>query len=111
MSQRDSEQKSVFSVWPRCDRAASGRLFVLSCVVFNPGSGTAPFVQQCVFVSPAGNFSISALVYMKELKNNAFVGDTARWCADTAMSARFASAGASTSLGRQRFRFRSPWFW
>ena len=80
MSQRDSEQKSVSSMWPRCDRAASGRY-----VVFNPGSGTASFVQQCVFVSPAGNFSIIALVYMKELKNNAFVGDTARWCADTAM--------------------------
>ena len=33
MSQRDSEQKSVFSVWPRCDRAASGRLFGLSCPI------------------------------------------------------------------------------
>ena len=33
MSQRDSEQKSVFSVWPRCDRAASGRLFGLSCSI------------------------------------------------------------------------------
>ena len=33
VSQRDSEQKSVFCVWQRCDRAASGRLFGLSCPI------------------------------------------------------------------------------
>ena len=41
--------------------------------VFNPGSGTASFVQQCVFVSSAGIFSIIALVYMKT--NIAFDGN------------------------------------
>ena len=98
MSQRDSELKSVLSVWPRCDRAASGRLFGLSCHITlcsiqvlvqlrlfsNVNINTLDHLLL-VSVSSAGNFSIIALVYMKELKNNAFVGDTARWCADTAM--------------------------
>ena len=37
-----------------------------------------------IFTSSTGKGSMT-LDHMKELKNNAFVGDTARWCADTAI--------------------------
>ena len=58
MSQRDSEQKSVFSVWPRCDRAASGRLFGLSCHI------TLCSIQVLVQLRLFSNVNINTLDHL-----------------------------------------------
>ena len=59
MSQRDSEQKSVSSFWPPCDRAASGRLFGLSCSITLCSFSNQVLVQLYLF----NNVNINTLDY------------------------------------------------
>ena len=69
MSQRDSEQKSVSSFWPPCDRAASGRLFGLSCSITLCSFSNQVLVQLYLF----NNVNINTLDYLKI--NAVFVGN------------------------------------